>query len=359
MNGVRGMADKLETSPQGIYRDGTYYTDKVFRPYQYTIDKLLPENLILLSGDQKTGKTTFVMQMCEAITRGNKLFGKLQAAQGRCLCVLYEQNDRAVFRYLETYDIDRSKFRVLHSTDYDIDNGLREEILRHCSDFNDTVLIVVDTLDYARGNPNGKSYDYSSDRRMMTKFHDLANEAERIVGHSLTLLIVTHNRKEGDDCAAKCISGTQALIGTTEGNIIMRLDTHDESIKVFCSPRYFPMTAFQMKRDNTGHYFLVGDTEKLETKDTPLTISLARFMDGKHEWSGTSSELQHLLRDFDFVANITPAVFGKILEEDKLTLLSLHGINISKQSKNIKQQDGSFKTSRIIYLIKSKADSQS
>jgi hypothetical protein len=35
--------------------------------------------------------------------------------------------------------------------------------------------------------------------RMMTKFHDLANDAERIVGHSLTLLIVTHNRKEGDD----------------------------------------------------------------------------------------------------------------------------------------------------------------
>jgi hypothetical protein len=60
-------------------------------------------------------------------------------------------------------------------------------------------------------------------------------------------------------------------------------------------------------------------------------------MDGKNEWSGTSSELQQLLRDFDFDANTTPAVFGKILEEDKLTLLSLHRINISKQSKNIKQ----------------------
>jgi hypothetical protein len=119
------------------------------------------------------------------------------------------------------------------------------------------------------------------------------------------------------------------------------------------------MTAFQMKRDNNGHYFLVGDTEKLETKDTPLTISLARFMDGKHEWSGTSSELQQSLHNFDFVANITPAVFGKILEEDKLTLLSLHGINISKQSKNIKQPDGSFKTSRIIFLQRSIADPQS
>jgi hypothetical protein len=79
-------------------------------------------------------------------------------------------------------------------------------------------------------------------------------------------------------------------------------------------------------------------------------------MDGRSEWSGTSSELQNSLRDFDFVANITAAVFGKILEEDKLTLLSLHGINISKQSKNIKQPDGSFKTSRIIYLQSTIAD---
>jgi hypothetical protein len=82
-------------------------------------------------------------------------------------------------------------------------------------------------------------------------------------------------------------------------------------------------------------------------------------MDSKSEWSGTSSELQQLLRDFDFVANITPAVFGKILEEDKLTLLSLHGISVSKLSKNIKQQDGSFKTSRIIYLQSTIADPQS
>jgi hypothetical protein len=139
----------------------------------------------------------------------------------------------------------------------------------------------------------------------------------------------------------------------------MRLDTHDESIKVFCSPRYFPMTAFQMKRDNNAHYFLIGDTDKLETKDTTLTISLAKLMDGRSEWSGTSSELQNSLRNFDFVSNITAAVFGKILEEDKLTLLSLHGINISKQSKNIKQPDGSFNTSRIIFLKKSKADPQS
>jgi hypothetical protein len=353
------MADKLETSPRGIYRDGTYYTDKVFRPYQYTIDKLLPENLILLSGDPKTGKTTFVMQMCEAITRGGKLFGKLQASQGRCLCILYEQNDRAVFRYLETYDIDRSKFRVLHSTDYDIDNGLREEVLRHCSAFSDTVLIVVDTLDYARGNPNGKSYDYSSDRRMMTKFHDLANEAERIVGHSLTLLIVTHNRKEGDDCAAKCVSGTQALIGTTEGNIIMRLDTHDESIKVFCSPRYFPMTAFQMKRDNNGHYFLIGDTEKLETKDTHLTIAVKNFMQEKSEWNGTASELLQELISVGYSEKVATAVFGKRLEEDKLTLLSLHGIDLSSKRKNIKQEDGNFLTRKIIYLKKNEADSRS
>jgi hypothetical protein len=78
------MADKLESQPRGIYRDGTYYSGKVFRPYQYTIDKLLPENLILLSGDPKTGKTTFVMQMCEAITRGGKLFGLfLQIVQVR------------------------------------------------------------------------------------------------------------------------------------------------------------------------------------------------------------------------------------------------------------------------------------
>jgi hypothetical protein len=272
---------------------------------------------------------------------------------------LYEQNDRAVFRYLETYDIDRSKFRVLHSTDYDIDNGLREEILRHCSAFTDTVLIVIDTLDYARGNPNGKSYDYSSDRRMMTKFHDLANEAERIVGHSLTLLIVTHNRKEGDDCAAKCVSGTQALIGTTEGNIIMRLDTHDESIKVFCSPRYFPMTAFQMKRDNNGHYFLIGDTEKLETKDTPLTIAVKNFMQEKFEWSGTASELLQELISVGYSEKTATAVFGKRLEEDKLTLLSLHGIDLSSKRKNIKQEDGYFLTRKIIYLKKSIADPKS
>jgi hypothetical protein len=76
------MADKLETSPRGIYRDGTYYSGKVFRPYQYTIDKLLPENLILLSGDPKTGKTTFVMQMCEAITRGGKTIREASSFTG-------------------------------------------------------------------------------------------------------------------------------------------------------------------------------------------------------------------------------------------------------------------------------------
>jgi hypothetical protein len=82
-------------------------------------------------------------------------------------------------------------------------------------------------------------------------------------------------------------------------------------------------------------------------------------MQEKFEWNDTASELLQELVSLGYSEKVATAVFGKRLEEDKLTLLSLHGIDLSSKRKNIKQEDGNFLTRKIIYLKKNEADSRS
>jgi hypothetical protein len=328
---------------------GEYYETQDYEPFSFNIDRILPEGLLILSADPKVGKTSLCMQMCEAITTGGKLFDTLQAKKGRCLCFLYESTGRAINKYIDDYSIDTKLidfFDSEHSNGIDLSSSFPEIVDNCLKAHSDTRLIIVDTLDYAKGEMQTKSaYDYSADRRMMTKFHKL------IENKGVTLLLVTHNRKEANENATKMISGTQGLTSATDGNLVMQMNPHTSIINFTYSLRYFPSGGMQLKRnENDLRFQIVGDNSELLRKDTPLTLSIKKFMSKQKSWSGSATELQKLLGGD--CSEISINALGKELRKSAEDLFQMHRISLTTKKKSTKLPDGTYKSGRLITLKK-------
>ena len=169
--------------------DGETLWDLELGPQQFCIKGLLPKGLCTLGGASKIGKSWLVLDWCIRIARGEPIWG-METRQGATLYLCLEDTlQRVQHRIYRVSDeaTPNAHFATAAGT---LADDLEEQIACFLLLHPDTVLIVVDTLQVARGNSGDPSY--ASDYQDMQKLKRIADD------NNLTILLVHHLRKLRD-----------------------------------------------------------------------------------------------------------------------------------------------------------------
>jgi RecA-family ATPase len=189
-----------------------------FEPLQFGIDKILPHGLFILAGSGKIGKSWLALDMCAAVSSGGKLWD-FAAEQGEVLYLALEDNHARLQGRLIKTEAEETDITRLHlaTASFGISNGLIEQTHNFLTEYPDTKMIIVDTLERIRDGEQDRSM-YSNDYRDMTALRDITNK------HKLTLLLIHHTRKMYDPDPLNTLSGSTGLIGSVDGVFVLEKD---------------------------------------------------------------------------------------------------------------------------------------
>jgi hypothetical protein len=191
-------------------------------PILYLVDKMLPQGLIMLHADPKTGKTRMMDGLAMAVATGGMFLGRYPVQQqGRAVCIYLEdtpQDTQERMRVLlesepvpDTLDLfwDWERLDVGGYADLDV----------YLTEHPDTKLVVIDTLEWVR--PVRKTDDiYSEDVKALRLFKDLADK------HGLCLIVLHHSNKGQNDDVIRSAGGTQGVAGSCD--TVWRLQVHGD-----------------------------------------------------------------------------------------------------------------------------------
>ena len=209
--------------------DGETLWDMELSPQQFCIKGLLPKGLCALGGASKIGKSWLVLDWCIRIAKGEPIWG-MEIRQGATLYLCLEDTlQRVQHRIYRVSDeaTPNAHFATAAGT---LADDLEEQISSFLLLHPDTVLIVVDTLQVARGNSGEPSY--SGDYQDMQKLKRIADD------NNITVLLVHHLRKQRDHDPLNMLSGTTGISGAADAVFVMeRKERSQNTALMICTGR--------------------------------------------------------------------------------------------------------------------------
>lgn len=202
-------------------RNGADLMQRHFEPTTWIVDGILPAGVSLLSGDPKVGKSFLSLQFAFAVATGCALWdGRKPEARGRSLYLALEDNDKRMQRRISGVKLDRGQPGAdMSCFDYATDwprgaEGV-DEMRTYLHANPDCRLVIIDTIAAWRDEDPGRKSAYQHDYQVGQLLKPLGREFD------IAILLVTHNRKQSSDDAMQKISGTQGLLGSVDGALIL------------------------------------------------------------------------------------------------------------------------------------------
>ena len=294
--------------------------DKQIAKRKYVVSDIMPEGLLLLFGEPKTGKSFLVLNLCCSVAKGEPFLG-YPTDKGEVLYFCYEDDEERLQRRLHNL-CDEGFPGVFFSGDvYKLDDGLIGVISDFKRDHPNLKLVVLDTLTYIRSDGgSGNIYKKDYDELMPLQKFALEN-------HVSVLLV--HHRNKKDEGGYNSISGSNGIAGVCDDKYeLIRPDRGKPDAKLVISGRDVCPVTIIMMQDGNGIWHAVEDVEHEEKHIDPvvvdvfLAVSWNAIVSGKYEYSPT--ELSHLIKEY-FAHDVYPAQITKKLtaNHEDLRLLGL------------------------------------
>ena len=192
-----------------------------FEPTTWIIDEILPAGVTILSGDPKVGKSFLSLQFAFSVATGCALWeGRKPEKRGRSLYLALEDNDKRMQRRISGLKLERGAFNVDmgsfdYATEWSRSEAGVEEIRAYLAAHPDCRLVIIDTIAAWRDVDPGRKSAYQHDYAVGEMLRPLVREFD------VAVVLVTHNRKQGSDDSMQKISGTQGLLGSVDGALIL------------------------------------------------------------------------------------------------------------------------------------------
>jgi len=238
-NGAPGSETQSDTQAHDLYCAATLL-DLQLPPVRWTVNDILPEGLILLSGKPKLGKSWLALSVALAVAHGQQALGRYDAQQGDVLFLALEDNKRRFQSRLRKlcgppgsagpYAGRPERLMVAHRWGA-LDKGGVAAIERWVREHPAARLIVIDTLVRLRPMRRANADAYVEDSKMMTPLQEFAGK------YGVTILVVHHNRKQESDDPLDLISGTLGLSGTVDAVWVLRRDRGNMHASLFVTGR--------------------------------------------------------------------------------------------------------------------------
>ena len=268
--------------------DGESLMDMRLPPTRFCISTLLPQGVTVLGGAPKVGKSWLVLDLCIRVAKGESIWN-LPTAKGTTLYLCLEDTARRIQERLLciTDDVPSNAFFAVAAKT--LSDGLCEQVRQFVSEHPDTVLVVIDTLQMIRRGEADMSYanDYQEIRQLKT----LADEL------GISLLLVHHLRKQGDNDPLNKLSGTTGISGAVDAVFVLDKSKRSQSgATLICTGRDIEYRELELRFEKEiCTWALVADSA--ETPEMLLPAEMAamiEFMQGIVSFSGSNAEFTGL-----------------------------------------------------------------
>lgn len=233
---------------------GTELMTTEFPPQRWAVENLLPTGAILLVGAYKIGKSWFLLQLADSITRGKPFLGHITTT-GSVLYLALEDGPARIQRRAARMGIVLQD-NVFVNTEWLRGKegliGLRAWLDEH----KDVKLVALDTLSRWQD-------DYSENRndawaRDTKRIVDLKTIADQ---YDITILIVHHRAKAAREDAFQSTAGTNALQAAADGALLLEKQRGQNKAKLSLVGRDIPERdlAIEFQPENCTWRELAGD----------------------------------------------------------------------------------------------------
>ena len=293
--------------------------ETIFDSEQAVIEDILYPGVYILAGTPKVGKSFLMAQLAYHVSKGRSIWD-LKTQKGTVLYLALEDNyQRLQGRLFKMFGEDISDNFHLAININPLENGLIKQLKFFYDSHNDTKLIIIDTLQKVRNN-NGEGYSYANDYEIISQLKEFADE------NKVCILLVHHTRKQDAEDKFDMISGTNGLLGASDGalllykekrtslNATLEISGRDQQDQKLLLNRNTETLAWELEKR---------ETELWKTPPDPLLEKISTtLLKEKSYWEGSATELCQLL-DLDIKPNTLSLKLnisaGKLSKEYKIS----------------------------------------
>ena len=274
----------------------------------FIVKGLIPQGVSILCGSSKIGKSWLMLWL------------GLQVAQGLSVWDIPTEKGDVLYLCLED-TLTRVQSRLYHLTETAPSNlrfavmssqigcGLETEIKNYITEFPQTKLIIIDTLQKVRNGKSGtgKNGMYGDDYDDISALKRIADE------YNISVLLVHHLRKLKDsEDPFNQISGSTGITGAVDTAFLLKRDTAtSDTATLIAKGRDIEMQQLKLRFvDRVWELIERKDQEELQKEEIPgFLFRLVEFAKGKSEWCGSATELIEEMQE----AEITPASVTRLI----------------------------------------------
>ena len=243
---------------------------KKLTPIRYAIDGIIPEGYTVLSAPQKAGKSWMAQQMCLAVAQGTEFLGH-KTTKGTAIYIALEDCEKFAQErqnIVGTHGVDGFKY-VFEAPPMDM--GFIDELDELTKDIDDLRLVVVDVLGKIEYQPKPRESAVHCEYRTGA---DLKAWADR---RGVSLVAITHNRKEIHNDPFNNISGTVAVTASADALVmISRKNRYDSNAVMAITGRRVRVSLINIRLNESCVWEVI---EGNEYKDSLIRKAVEKIAD--------------------------------------------------------------------------------
>ena len=252
------------------------------------IEGLLSTGVYLLVGAPKIGKSFLVAQVAYRVSTGTDLWGYRVHGGTVLYLALEDDKKRLQERMARMFGVEGSDNLHFATHAGQVGQNLDKQLQNFLREHPDTILVIVDTLQKVR-EMTTEGYSYASDYDVMTNLKQLADS------YNICLLLVHHTRKQPAGDNFEMISGTNGLLGGSDGALLMKKENRtDLTATLELSSRDQPEQKLYITKNPESLVWELDHAEKEPWKEPPDPIleAVAKLVTAQtSRWEGTPTEL--------------------------------------------------------------------
>lgn len=284
--------------------DGETLMDERLPKRSFCIETLLPDGISMLGGAPKIGKSWMVLEMGLHIAKGLPLWN-LATKRGTVLYLALEDSLARIQERLCMLTDEAPDNLFFATASGTLADTLCAQIEQFVFDHRDTALVIIDTFQIVR--VNGIDTSYANDYDEVRKLKALADKLR------ISLLLVHHLRKQGDNDPLNKLSGTTGISGAMDAVFILDVSKrHARGATLFCTGRDIESRELElnMARD-TCAWELISDTlDKPELTLPDEILKLTEFVKSIERFKGGNTVFAE-----QFCANAGVEISAKALKQ--------------------------------------------
>ncbi len=315
---------------------------KKIEPLKLIVENMLYQGFTVLGGAPKIGKSWLCLDLGLSVSTGSNFLG-YKTNKGDCLYLALEDSEGRTQNRLSKILKDNPAPDGFHlayrcST---LDDGLIEELDDYLKHNSKIQLIIIDTLQKVRGNPNRTSTMYGNDYKEIGILKEFADK------HSICILAIHHLRKMNDTDVFNKISGSTGITGAADTMIVLdkngkqnnsvffsitgRDVESDEKLLMFNTTTY----RWEVIEDNINFNDIM---EELNYQNNPIVITIKRLLEENPE--GIKITASNLLKKIYEITGVFPkqdkanSLSREINDNIQFQLLKYDGIYYEKPNEN-------------------------